>query len=129
MKQIKIHGIEMTDMGTTNNTHGMHLIYFYGKDPLDVRSIVQAIKDGDIHCLYLNPSAPCTEFEFYGVMGTEEQYREFYAGQKASIIAKCLIEYFGGRVKFTADQLDPDEVASVKDRAEANYEDWWNEEL
>lgn len=128
MKQIKIRGIEMTDMGTTNNTHGMHLIYFYGKDPLDVRSIVQAVKDGDIHCLYLNPSAPCTKFEFYGVMGTPEQYLEFYAEQKASIIATCLIEYFSGRDNFTADQLDPAEVAYMKERAEANYEDWWNEE-
>ena len=123
MKQIKIHGIEMTDMGTTNNTHGMHLIYFYGKDPLDVRSIVQAIKDGDIHCLYLNPSAPCTELEFYGVMGTPEQYEEFYASQKESVIARQLIERFGGFDKFI--HVDPVEMEAAKAEIEANYKDWW----
>ena len=126
MKQIKIHGIEMTDMGTTNNTHGMHLIYFYGKDPLDVRSIVQAIKDGDIHCLYLNPSAPCTEFEFYGVMGTPEQYEEFYERQKGGVIATRLMEHFGGFEKFY--NIDPIEMEAAKAEIEANYKDWWVEE-
>lgn len=126
MKQIKIHGIEMTDMGTTNNTNGMHLIYFYGKDPLDVRSIVQAIKDGDIHCLYLNPSAPCTEFQFYGVMGTPEQYEEFYASQKESVIDRQLIERFGGFDKFR--HVDTVEMEAAKAEIEANYKDWWTEE-
>ena len=125
MKQIKIMGCIMTDMGINNYTHGMHLIYFYGKDPLDVRSIVQAVKDGDIHCLYLNPSAPCTEWEFFGVMGTPEQYAEFYAAQKASVIANRIIEHFGGPEKFTADQLNPIDVTAVKAKVEADYKDWW----
>lgn len=125
MKQIKICGIEITDFGANSYSHGMHLVYFYGKDELDVRSIVQAVKDGDIHCLYLNPSAPCSMWEFYGVMGTPEQYAELYAEQKASVIATRLMEHFGGFEKFY--NVDPVEMEAAKAEIEANYKDWWIE--
>lgn len=123
MKQIKIMGRMMTDFGVNNYSHGMHLVYFYGNDPLDVYNVVQAIKDCDVHCLYLNPSAPCTEWEFYGVMGTPEQYEEFYASQKESVIARQLIERLGGADKFR--HVDPAEMEATKAEIEANYKDWW----
>lgn len=125
METVKILGRQMTDFGTNNYSYGMHLVYFYGKDELDVYNIVQAIKDCDVHCLYLNPSAPCTKWEFYGVMGTPEQYKEFYERQKGGVIATRLMEHFGGFEKFY--NVDPIEMEAAKAEIEANYKDWWIE--
>ena len=104
MKIITVNGVSFTDFGPNNYSKGMSLISIY---PMP-ENIVEDVLAGKYPNVWLNPSAPCTS-EFYGVYGTEEQYKEFYEDQKNVVIAKQVFDTW----------------KRVKSEIEDNYKDWW----
>lgn len=115
MKKIVINGIEFANFGSNNYSNGMELIAC--SDP--PKDLVKRILDGEFYGVYLNPSAECSDFEFFGVFGTEEQYKKFYERQKGAQIATRLVDKFG---------FDnwPDNYKEERAKIEREYKDWWD---
>ena len=120
MKKIQINGVEFNDFGTNNYSKGMHLISCY---PMP-KNIVQDVLAGKYTGVYLNPSAPCHE-EFFGVFGTEEQYKEFKERQEEAQIASRIIDEAGGFYAFQ--KLSPDKYHKIETKIRSTYKNWWEE--
>lgn len=114
MKTLVINGVEFCNFGSNGYSHGMELITCY---PMP-KNLIQDVLDGKYEGVYLNPSAPCNE-EFYGVLGTEEQYEEFYEEQKDAQIAKAMMQYLD------IHKATPEEYRKAKEKIESEYKDWW----
>lgn len=113
MNKFIINGVTFTDFGANNYSNGMHLVSAYPMPD----NMVQDVLAGKYPGIYLNPSAPCNG-EFFGVLGTPEQYKEFYSRQRKAQISSQLI----ARIGFNFDDLHYHEI---KAEIEANYKDWW----
>jgi hypothetical protein len=116
MKKFMINGVEFNNFGPNNYSDGMELITV--NNPKE--DFVQRVLAGEFHGIYLNPSAPCYEEEFFGVFGTSEQYKKFYAKQKESIISKGMIDKFGWGL-----WPAPKVTDAYEEELRKNYKDWW----
>lgn len=114
MKKITINGIEFNNFGKNNYSEGMELISVYPCPP----DLVQRVLNKEFNGVFLNPSAPCGS-EFFGVLGTEEQYKLFYQRQRNAIIGGEMVEKFG----FADVPLE--EWNAYKAKVENSYKDWW----
>ena len=70
--------------------------------------------------VYLNPSAKCSDFEFYGVLGTKDQYDKLYQSQKDAQISKQMISKFGWNNWPNKEVTD-----AYRNELITNYKDWW----
>jgi len=117
MTKFELNGVTFCNFGSNNYSNGMELITCYPMPD----NMIQRVLNGEFHGVYLNPSAPCCE-EFYGVLGTPDQYygpEGFYNSQKQSVIARRYFEILGG-VKVSRDREE-----SAQHQAESEYKDWW----
>lgn len=118
MQTINIEGYEFCNFGKNNHSNEMELITSTDR-PSEILQKVKH-KEPGFENIWLNPSAPCSTFEFFGVLGTEEQYLQFYKTQKNAIIGSRMIEMFGW------DHWPPRGVTEAyKIQLLANYKDWW----
>lgn len=115
MKKVIINGIEFINFGSNNYSEGMECVAC----DYPPKDLVKQVRDRKIYGLWLNPSAPCSDSEFFGVFGTEEQYKKFYERQRGAQIAKRLVDKFG---------LDncPDNYKEERAKIEREYKDWWD---
>lgn len=111
MNKFEMNGVTFADFGENNYTNGMHLVSVY---PMP-ENMVQDVLDGKYPGIYLNPSSPC-DSEFFGVLGTPEQYSEFYKRQREARISSQVISKVN---------LDWSNYKEVKSEIETNYKDWW----
>ena len=116
MEKMLINGIEFNNFGSNNYSDGMELVTVY---PC-YKGMIQDVLDGKYPGIYLNPSAPCSE-EFFGVFGTEEQYRELYKHQVDCQISKKMIKKFG-----IFNWPDPEITREYEKKLREEYKDWWN---
>lgn len=116
MKKMIINGVEFCNFGSINYSDGMELVTAY---PC-YDGMVQDVLDGKYPGVYLNPSAPCGE-EFFGVFGTERQYRELYKHQVDCQISKKMIDEFGWK-----DWPDVEITRAYEKKLQEEYKDWWN---
>lgn len=116
MEKFSLEGYIFCDFGTNNYSNGMRLITSTDR-PQEIIEKVKSKKYG-FYNIWLNPSAPCNEFEFFGVLGTYEQYKEFYQSQKEAQIGKAMVNKFGFRCW-------PDEATEYEKELRKNYKDWW----
>jgi len=121
MKKINIVGYEFNNFGSNNYSNGMQLITSTDR-PLEIIEKVKLQEPG-FECVWLNPSAPSNDSEFFGVLGTEEQYSEFYKRQREAQIAELLLKRFGSWAEIV--HLDNEEFKEAKEEIEASYKDWW----
>lgn len=120
-----MYGLEMTNFGTNNYSGGMELIYCYRKEG-DVMSIVKKVLDGEMYGVWLNPSAKCTPFEFYGLFGTQEQYKEMYTSLVDSCIATEVVSRFGSIDNYIkTSHKDCKVINEVEQQVRSSYTDWW----
>lgn len=120
MKKTTINEVEFCNFGSNLLSNGMELITCY---PMP-KNMVQDVLDGKYPGVFLNPSAPCRE-EFYGFLGTKEQYEVVYEEQRESQISKRvleLVDYYN---------RDPENILvgewrTAQKEAEEEYKDWWN---
>jgi len=118
MKKI-INGVEFNVFGSNIFSYGMALVSVY---PMP-ENMPEKVLNGEFPGVYLNPSAPCKKCEFFGVFGTEEQYKRFYKRQKDCQISKQVINEFGGITNFY--KADKEEINKIKKLVKSNYKDWW----
>lgn len=89
-------------------------------------SIVKMVLDGEMYGVWLNPSAKCTPFEFYGLFGTQEQYKGLYTSQVDSCIATEVVSRFGGMDNYLkSSHEDYRVVREVEQQIRGSYVDWW----
>lgn len=89
MKQFNYNGVKFTNFGSNTYSEGMELVATSLDDVgYPIEDLVKKVLNGEFHGIWLNPSAPCTKEEFFGVFGTREQYEEFYRTQHAIQILK-----------------------------------------
>lgn len=117
MQKIVINNVEFNDFGSNNYTNGMHLISCYPAPA----NIVQDVLSGKFPNVWLNPSAEC-DSEFYGLLGTKEQYEKVYNTQKKAQIADKIMDYFDCPLY----DVPLEEFEEAKERFTAEYKDWWN---
>lgn len=120
MQIINIEGYEFCNFGKNNYSNGMELITSSDRP----KEILQKVKNQEIgfENIWLNPAANCSDFEFFGVLGTEEQYLQFYKAQKNAIIGSRMVEMFG------LDNWPPKRVTKAyKTKILDSYKDWWEE--
>lgn len=110
-----INGIEFTNFGTHRISEGMELITVYPCPP----DLVQRVLNGEFKGVYLNPTAPCGD-EFFGVLGTEDQYKRLYKSQKEALIGEKMIQKFGFH-----NDVPIEEWNAYKAQVESSYQDWW----
>ena len=118
MKKIVINGVEFYDFGTNNYSNGMRLITCY---PMP-ENMVQDVLAGKYEGVYLNPSARCGE-EFYGVLGTPEQYKEFKERQEDAQISGRIMSAAGGFDAFM--HLPDNEYRKIEREVRSAYKNWW----
>lgn len=118
MEKLVINGYTFNNFGENNYSNGMQLITSTDR-PTEILEKVKLQEPG-FECVWFNPSAPCNDFEFFGVLGTEEQYKEFYQNQRDSQISKKMIEKFGWN-----NWPDKEITDAYEDELIANYKDWW----
>ncbi len=111
MKKFFLNGVEFTDFGTNNYSHGMHLITAY---PMPAQ-MVEDVLNNKYPGVYLDPSAPCGE-EFFGLFGTEEQYTRLYEDQRKCQISCKMIPFL---------RLPQEEFEEKWAEFERTYKDWW----
>lgn len=112
MNRTCINGVWFADFDENNYSCGMHLI------STGAAITTEQVLDGEFPGVYLNPSAPWTDEEAFCVLGTPEQYAEFYETQRDAQISKRLCEQ-GGLV------LPIYEYRELRNRIESEYKDWW----
>ena len=122
MKKFTINGIEFNNFGSNNYSNGMELVTVTNPPKGLIGRVLVRVEPG-FENIWLNPSAPCNDFEFFGVLGTEEQYSEFYKKQREAQIAKLLIKKFGSWAEIA--ELDNEEFKEAKEEIESAYKDWW----
>ena len=118
MEKINIAGYEFNNFGSNNYSNGMQLITSTDR-PKEILEKVK-LQESGFEGVWLNPSAPCNGFEFYGLLGTEEQYKQVYQEQKEAQISKKMIEKFGWN-----NWPDREITDAYEDELIANYKDWW----
>ena len=121
MEKFSLEGYIFCDFGTNNYSNGMRLITSTDR-PQEILEKVKS-KEYGFYNIWLNPSAPCLEYEFFGVLGTKEQYSEFYRRQREAQIANLLLKKFGSWAEIA--HLDNEEFKEAKEEIESAYKDWW----
>ena len=118
MEKINIQGYEFCNFGKNNYSNEMQLITSTDR-PQEILEKVKFQEPG-FENIWLNPSAPCSDFEFYGLLGSEEQYKKVYKTQKEAQISKKMIDKFGW------DNWPEKSITNAyKEGLLANYKDWW----
>lgn len=112
MNRISINGVFFHDFGSNNYSNGMHLI------TTGAAITTEQVLDGEFPGVYLNPSAPWNELDHFCVLGTPEQYAEFYKTQREAQISKRLCEQGGLGLPIY-------EYRELRDQIESEYKDWW----
>lgn len=115
MNKICINGVFFADFGSNNYSNGMHLI------TTGAAITTEQVLKGEFPGVYLNPSAPWTNEECFCVLGTPEQYKEFYQTQKDAQISKRLYQQGGLGLSITA-------YRELRNQIEEDYKDWWENE-
>ena len=122
MKKFTINGVEFNNFGPNNYSDGMELVTVNNPS----KDFVQRVLKGEFHGIYLNPSAPSNDEEFFGVFGTKKQYSEFYKRQREAQIIELLIKKFGSWAQIA--ELDNEEFRRAKKEIESTYKDWWEKQ-
>lgn len=112
MDRICINGVWFVDFGSNNYSNGMHLI------TTGAAITVEDVLNGEFPNVWLNPSAPWNELEAFCVLGTKEQYAEFYKRQRDAQISKRLCEQGGFGLPIYA-------YRELRESIEEEYKDWW----
>lgn len=115
MKKFSVNGVNFIDFGSNNYSCGMHLI------TTGAAITTEQVLNGEFPGVYLNPSAPWDELDCFCVLGTEEQYAEFYKRQREAQISKRLFEQGGLGLPVYA-------YRELRDQIESDYKDWWENE-
>jgi hypothetical protein len=115
MNRICINGVFFADFGDNNYSYGMHLV------STCAAITTEQVLAGEFPGVYLNPSAPWNELEAFCVLGTPEQYAEFYETQREAQISKRLCEQGGLDLPINA-------YRELRDQIESEYKDWWENE-
>lgn len=107
--------VTFINLGSNNYSNGMELVSCY---PMP-KNMVDDVLAGKYQNIWLNPSAPCKEGEFFGVKGSKEQYKDFYEAQKEAQISKEILR----RIPINS----PLEIwEKVRKEVITNYKDWWD---
>lgn len=118
MNTLTINGVVFNDFGQNNYSYGMKLISVYPAP----ENIVEDVLAGKYPGVFLNPSAPCNT-EFFGVYGTDEQYKDFYQRQREAQISKRTMEILGGFEESRTASLE--RFKAAQEQAVRDYRDWW----
>jgi hypothetical protein len=118
MEKFSLEGYIFCDFGTNNYSNGMRLITSTDR-PQEILEKVKS-KAPAFYNVWLNPSAPCQEDEFFGFLGTKEQYEKTYKEQVDSQIAAAMVAKFGWNNWPDREITDAYEAELRK-----NYKDWW----
>lgn len=118
MEKITINDVVFCNFGSNNYSEGMELVSSYPCNPQLVEDVLLGRYSLGERRVFLNPSAPCGS-EFFGVLGTEEQYKNLYKEQRDAQIAK--------KVLSMVDMGASDEQwREAQRKAEEEYQDWWD---
>lgn len=127
MEKITIAGVEFCNFGSNNYSEGMELVSSYPCDP----QMIEAVLGGEIYIIgdkqvFLNPSAECHS-EFFGVLGTKEQYEKFYKRQTEAQMSKLVLEWTTAYANHCGvKDLTPEEWRFAEFIAKKQYKDWWH---
>ena len=120
MNKFTLNGIEFSNFGSNNYSCGMELVSVRTNSSEESENLTKRVLNGEFRGVYLNPSAPYFDDEFFAVFGTEEQYKKFYAKQKESQISKRMIDKFGWGLWPSLKVTNTYKEGLLK-----NYKDWW----
>lgn len=120
MEKLNIAGYEFNNFGSNNYSNEMELITSTDRPSEIVKKVKH--KEPGFENIWLNPSAPCSEFEFFGLLGTEEQYQQVYQNQKKAQIAEKMIDKFGWN-NWPSHEI----TEAYENELLANYKDWWEQ--
>lgn len=118
MEKLVINGYTFNNFGENNYSNGMQLITSTDR-PTEILEKVKLQEPG-FEYVWFNPSAPCNDFEFFGVLGTKEQYEKTYKEQVNSQIGKAMCDKFGYK-----NWPDKSITDAYEDELRKNYKDWW----
>ena len=118
MEKLNIAGYEFNNFGSNIYTYRMKLIASTDRPSEIVEKVKR--KEPGFENIWLNPSAPCSISEFFGFLGTEEQYKQVYRSQKEAQIADKMIDKFGWN-----DWPSREITEAYRAELLANYKDWW----
>lgn len=120
MEKINIEGYEFNNFGSNNYSNGMELITSTDR-PSEIIEKVKYQEPG-FENIWLNPSTPCSTSEFFGFLGTEEQYKQVYRNQKKAQISKKMIDKFGW-----SNWPSREITEAYENELLTNYKDWWEQ--
>lgn len=118
MTKTIINGVEFCNFGENLLSNGMQLITCYPMPD----GMVQDVLNRKYPNVFLNPSVPCTS-EFYGFLGTKEQYKKVYCEQRDAQISKRILELLDFCQR--GDNIPIDEWRAAAKQANEEYKDWW----
>lgn len=126
MEKITINDVVFCNFGSNNYSEGMELVSSYPCDPQMIEDVLLGRYSLGEKQMFLNPSAPCGE-EFFGVLGTQEQYKELYERQVGASIAKVQLSYINEyAVVHGLEDVSDDIWRFAEFIAKKQYKDWWN---
>lgn len=126
MNKIKINDVVFCNFGSNNYSYGMELVSSYPCDPQLIEDVLLGRYSIGEKRVFLNPSAPC-ESEFFGLLGTEEQYEKVYERQAGAQIAKIQLDYINEyAAEKNLEDVSNDIWRFAKFIAKKQYKDWWN---
>lgn len=120
MKKFTINGIEFESYGSNNYSCGMELVSVGTNSSEESENLTRRVLNGEFPGIFLNPSSPYYDDEFFAVFGTKEQYEKFYTNQKNSQISKRMIDKFGWGL-----WPSPKVTNAYETELRKNYKDWW----
>lgn len=114
MNTIEINNLTFYSYGKNTYSYGMELVSL----TYPPKDLVKRVLAGEYRGIFLNPSAPCNSFQFFGVFGNPEQYQQFYATQVEAQIAKKMLNYL---------DLPFEEFEKKREEFERQYKNWWED--
>lgn len=116
MKTISIQGIEATNFGSNNYSHGMEAIIFDAR-----KTNVEEIKKLDN--VFLHPTIKPNSMEIFAVLGTKEQFAKFYNSAKDSYCAKKAVDRFG--LPKSDDRETWNKLHQYEEELNSNFKAWY----
>lgn len=88
MKTIEINGYKAQNFGNNNYSYGMEAIIFNPKD-------ITWQQVAELPNVFLHPTVAPNELEIFALLGTNEQFKDFYKSAIDSHISKQAVSKFG----------------------------------
>ena len=117
MKKITINGHVADNFGSNNYSHGMEAIVFS-----PTTTTIEQVKA--LPNVFLHPTVTPNSYEIFALLGTQEQFDEFFKSAKEAYCSKEAVQRCGGIPEYD-DQDAWTKIHNLEDKLWDGFKPWY----